>query len=175
MAVRLFQSHVLKAMAFALLFVSLLQEGCVTAPIAPSRVPPQQQASISNQVYEAMITPAYLYFGQVPAGFALSIRNKSSGDIQVDWNRTAFIDNGATHGGFMYEGIPFPERNSPKEPDTIFPGGVLKKDIFPIITADFRNGRWGYAGIEGKVGVLLVIKVGNAETQQAIILPQPVL
>lgn len=37
--------------------------------------------------------------------FNINIENKSNNDIEIDWNKTSFIENQIMNGNFMYNGI----------------------------------------------------------------------
>lgn len=90
--------------------------------------------SCSNEFYDAHITPVFLkkYWGaEGYIGFELTIENKTDEDLELDWNRTLFIQGGRTNGGFMFEDVVYRDRNNPKPPDIIFAGGRFSKQILP--------------------------------------------
>lgn len=62
---------------------------------------------------------------------ALVIRNKTNSNLEVNWNKTLFITNGQTSGGFIFEGVVYKDRNNQKAPDIVFANGSMTKTIWP--------------------------------------------
>ncbi len=63
--------------------------------------------------------------------FFIVITNKTKNDIRVIWNDSYFIDNGQANGGFMFEGIRYIDRNTPKQDWLIFPNSSASKTVVP--------------------------------------------
>lgn len=104
-------------------------------------------------------------------GFILSIENTSTEPIEVDWNKSLFIQNGQTNGGFMFEGIIIADRNNPRMPDIVLPGLGFKKMITPNVSAHYdppnqysRGGWVNYPLTGGNQGAYITMKHNGKET-----------
>lgn len=75
--------------------VIAIAAGCAT--VRYQSIPPTETAS--NEYFEARLTPVLKYHGAPYWGaagfesFELEIENKTEGNIELDWNRTLFIDD----------------------------------------------------------------------------------
>ena len=104
--------------------------------------------------------------------FNLTIDNKTDSDIELIWDKTNFIYNGQTNGGFMFEGIVFKDRNNPKQPDVIFARNRFQKTIWPnnLVRFDTTIG-WYQAGMDmGDNGIYLTLKVNGKEVKEKLII-----
>lgn len=131
------------------LFTLLALTACATPPVwkaEPNRAKIENASFIAELEpvchYERVYTNIYGGFSGCN-GFELSIKNKTSSNIELDWNKTLYVASGQTSGGFMFEGIIFAERNNPKLPDVIFAGGTLKKIIWPNNFVEYSGGQYG--------------------------------
>lgn len=147
--------------------------------ILGSAAAPQQQyvpprtASASNQYFEATVSTTGCAAGGCKA-FDLTITNKTNKDLEVDWNKTLYVDSGTTSGGFMYEGVVFSARNNPKPPDIVFANSTFRKTIFPNNLVNYMSGRYGgwyHSPIGHGSGVYLTVKVGSEEVHEKL-MPQ---
>ena len=106
--------------------------------------------------------------------YTLYVNNKSKNDIEIDWNRTSFIRNGQTDGGFMFEGIKYIDRNNPKNPTIIMSGTSREMNIYPNNLAYFQHnqyGGWKNSNIpDGENGVYLVFKQGSKEFREKLLI-----
>ena len=58
--------------------------------------------------------------------FRLTLSNKTDKNLAIDWNKTRYIHNGRTRGGFVFKGIkPEDVKNSTIPSDTILAGGFF--------------------------------------------------
>ena len=65
-------------------------------------------------------------------GFRLTVTNKSAKTLEIDWNKTRYIQDGKTKGLFYYEGIDSKSiKNKTIKPDVIGAGKSLSKNICP--------------------------------------------
>jgi len=152
----------------------------------------QGRMSAENEYFKATIIPAepreYAYEGNYPTGiittpgensgyilkkaytaFILTIVNKTSQDLELDWNKTLYIYNGETKGGFMFEGIVYKDRNNPKPPDIIFANSTFTKVIFPNSNVQFTSWGWEHIPLPlGENGIYLVVKVGEKEIKEKL-------
>jgi hypothetical protein len=127
--------------------------------------------SISNESFTAAISPEtfdYTRHGYI--AFKLIIRNKTTEGIKLDWNKTLYIENGQTKGGFMFEGITYEDRDKPKPLDIISAGSVFEKIIYPSSLV-LLSGWWYHSRIPpGNNGIYLTIRVNEKEIKETIIL-----
>jgi hypothetical protein len=103
--------------------------------------------------------------------FVLRIVNKTEKDIEVNWNRTLYIRNGQTSGGFMFEGVIFADRNNNKPPDVIFKQVPFTKVIWPsnLVTLDRSPTGWRHIGMpNGRNGLYLTVVVSGKEINQRV-------
>jgi hypothetical protein len=92
------------------------------------------------------------------------VTNRTDRDMQIDWNRTRYVESGKRHGGFVWEGIdPKQVRDASVPPDTIPPGNTFSRVIFPHKRLAYAPGYqrgWKLQGgliPEGENGVDLVV------------------
>lgn len=105
------------------------------------------------------------------SGFILKVNNNSNDDMEIDWNKTYFIDNGRTNGTFMFEGIVYKDRNNQKASDIVFSKNQFSKAIYPNNYAVFST-TGGYGGWQnngfgtGEFGIYLTLKVNDKEIKE---------
>lgn len=162
-----------KKIIFLGILTVLLTFGCVTpGPKYIWKIEPYSQR-VENEYFSAIIATVYSsYKGWDGYGaFDLRIKNKSSVDIELDWNKTLYIENGKTNGGFMFEGIVYRDRNNPKHPDIIFAGSEFRKTIYPNNLVFFKGASWLHDIItSGQNGIYLTIRVKEKEINEKIVL-----
>ena len=123
--------------------------------------------TVENNYFAASISPLC---SDSCKSFSLTIRNKTDKDIEVDWNKTLYISNGQTTGGFMFEGVVYKDRNNPKSPDMIFANGTFSKTIWPNNLVSFSGSSWYHEEMSiGDDGVYLVVKVADKEIKEKLI------
>jgi len=151
------------------IFTAFMFFGCATGPKFTWKFDPHTK-SVDNESFSASISPAaYDDIWNGYTAFNLTIRNKSSNDIEIDWNRTLFIMGGQTYGGFMFAGVLYKDRNNPKQPDVIFSGSEFRKTIYPNDLVDFLYRQWRhYAMPEGDNGVYLSLKIKENVVREKI-------
>jgi len=150
--------------------LTFLMAGCAPGPRYTWKAEPYRQ-SVENEYFTASIAPTAfdMIFGGYEA-FDLIIKNKTSVDIELDWNKTLYIERNQTKGGFMFDGVVYKDRNNPKPPDIIFSGAELRKNIWPNALVSF-SGRWDHNPMPaGQNGVYLTIKIKDKEVQEKIVL-----
>jgi hypothetical protein len=123
--------------------------------------------TISNEFFDVKMS-----IGKIPDGFILEITNKTKKDMEVDWNKTQYIEGNSTKGGFMYEGIVYSKRTENKPPDVIFPGITLKKKILPNSNVEYLSSihMWFNKPIIGDAGVYLVINIDGKEVKEKLLM-----
>lgn len=100
--------------------------------------------------------------------FNINIENKSDKDIEIDWNKTSFIDNKKMNGNFMYNGIAPINRNSERPVEIIQSECSISKKIVPSINLidwqDINNLS------EGEIGIYLVYKIDGKEKRVKLLI-----
>lgn len=149
----------------AIFMIILFLFGCSRAPWIIKSDPPIQK--IDNALYSIQFTPTFTdKYGY--HAFDLSIENKTDQDIELVWDRTYYLQNGQTSGGFMFEGVIYSQRNDPKPPDILFPKKTFNKTIYPNILATFAK-YWRYDQLpDGENGIYLSLKVKDVELREKL-------
>ncbi len=98
--------------------------------------------------------------------FILTVENKSNTELEIDWNRSYYIDRGASADGIMFKNLAFVDRHSPLPSDLIFAKSKLSKEIFPKILSGYKSsqysGRWTHERIpNGENGIYLTVYVAG--------------
>jgi len=159
--------------SLTVVFSVLLITSCVsTFPKTYWKIEPRTQR-VQNECFKAEIIPWYQSAGNY-VGFLLTIENLTTNNIEVNWNKTLFISNGQTSGGFMFEGIVYKDRNNQKSPDVIFQKGKLSKIIWPNNLVHFESGRYGgwihETMTTGENGIYLTVFVDAKEINEKIVM-----
>ncbi len=154
---------------YALVFLSgALLSGC--AFYEWHSVPAQQQ--VSNEYFNADITPICHTASYGYQEFRLSIQNKTDKNIEVNWNKTLYMAGGQTSGGFMFEGVMYINRDNPKPPDIVFAHSSFSKTIWPCHLVHLSSGQYGgwFNGPmpEGENGVYLSVTVDGKEVTERL-------
>lgn len=157
----------LRAITFGTILVLALA-GCVkTTPYSADA------KTIASEAYTVKLDPIgnaeWAYYD----GFELTVENTGTKDIELNWDRTLYMENGQTNGGFMYEGIVYAQRNSPKPPDLIFAGTHIKKRIYPNVLVDLYKGykkvEWMHRMFKaGRHGVSLSLWIDGEEIRETV-------
>lgn len=143
--------------------------GCASTPKTELRH--SSKATASNEHFVVTMEPVYEYSSFV--AFKLSIQNKESQPIEIDWNRTQFIENGQTRGGFMFEGMRYVEMNAAKQPDIVLANSSFSKTIWPIARVE-RASTWWHDRILprdqfiGTYGISLLVLAGERQVRENI-------
>jgi len=160
----------MKKVVFLLTLICLFFiSGCARAPWIIKSTPLIQ--TVDNNLYTIQLTPSeknsYSY-----TAFILTIENKTDKDIDLIWDRTYYLNDGKTSGGFMYEGIVYRDRSNPKPPDIVFPKIKFQKTIMPNILVEFsaRGAGW-YANAmpDGENGIYITLIVNGKEVREKLV------
>lgn len=130
--------------------------------------------SADNQYYATKFEPIRVD-GDFINGFRLTITNKSSQPLIVDWNATLYLYNNKNNGRFIFEGV---DKNNVNDlpADNIEAGKTLRKDIFPLKLIAWRQGP-GFVNLpafspgpvpEGQNGILLMITSDGSQVREKI-------
>ena len=154
--------------------ISLALTGCVTTKTLWTSTPVSQTAE--NKYYEATITPIKSD-NKFYVSFRLDVVNKHSENLEIDWNRTKYIQNGHTNGTFVFKGINPEDIKKSTVPNEIIPGASkFEKVISPYkmvayapIRANVKGNRI-MPGIlpDGENGVHLVVRQGDKEITEKL-------
>lgn len=150
-----------KILALALSVIALT--GCVTIPKAPKNPP---KTTISTDAVSGMLI-AECDEPKTCQSFELSLDNKTNGTIEIDWNRSYYINNGKADGGLYFDGIVITQRNNLRSPDIILPMSNFKRRLAPSNNFNlnvFPLAHWALKSFEGKShGVYITIKADGKE------------
>lgn len=135
------------------------------------------RASVETKDYVIKLEPSNLnpsagtYAYQL---FILSVQNKSKKDIVINWDKTLYIVNNQTSGGFMFDGILYKDRNNPKSPDIVFSGSRLEKTIYPNNLVEFVSTKYYSDWVnnhmpEGENGVYLTLSIDGKDVNEKLI------
>lgn len=114
-----------------------------------------------NEIYDN--DDIHIYFAVEDNGtcFKIIIENKLDDDIEIDWNKTSFIDNGKMNGNFVYNSIAPINFNQQRQPEIIPAKLSMDKKIYPRINVE------SWRDIKdltiGEIGIYLIYKTGNIE------------
>ena len=150
--------------------LSFVFVGVACAPRYVWKSSPDVQQT-KNEYFDAEISPVFRF--DAYKGFYLKIRNKTAKDLEVDWNKTFYIQDGSRNGVFMFEGIPYAKRKDPKPPDIIPPSSTFSKEIFPSNLAYFSSlaKAWVHEAMKpGENGTHLTVKVDGKEITEKLTL-----
>ena len=117
-----------------------------------------------NSHFYAQIAPVGTESGY--DAFYLYIKNRTDKPLELDWDKTLYMDDGMTSGGFVFEGIDLRERHNSKPPDVIPPRGYLGKKIWPVnLASDTEHTKMA----AGEKGVYLSVMIDGKEINETII------
>ncbi|WP_028601761.1 hypothetical protein [Ottowia thiooxydans] len=125
-----------------------------------------------NEYYEVIAEPKCMTSGC--NAFMLTIKNKTAKNLEVNWNKTLYVFGAQASGGFMFEGVVYKDRNSPKSSDVIFGNGHLIKLIYPNDLVKYYGGRyvarWDHEDMPfGENGIFLTVNVDGKEVTEKIV------
>lgn len=149
---------------FLLVPLFFLAYGCTT--YAWKSNPPTQ--TISSEYLYATITPVCSHVGCT--AFRLSVQNKTDKSLEINWNKTFYVYRGQTSGGFMFEGVLFRDRNSPKPADVVFADSTFSKVIWPNNLVEFSSNWYHRLMPAGEQGVYLSVTVDGKEINEKLTL-----
>lgn len=117
--------------------VLLLLIGCAhSTPVVYFSRP--EVRKVSSEAFDAQIEALKLdnpFF----VAFQLTVTNKSSQDLEIDWNKTRYLLGSNDYGLFIFQGID-PESIKSGIPKEVVPtGGTLSKQISPLKTLGFKG------------------------------------
>lgn len=140
------------AAALTVGFIVFFLNSCVTHPV-----------SHSTPKYQFIDTPIY-YVSIMPIrskiqfyAFRLIVKNKTFQPIQVNWNKTSYLQDGEQAGGFMFDGIDYKTREAPKPNEVIMANDIFIRTIWPNVLVE-RGKDWSHQPMEdGRHGIEICI------------------
>ncbi len=152
-----------KRVGLTLFFFMIFLAGCASSPTTTWKSSPEIQQSRSD-CCQVQLEPVITGKGPFFDAFRLTVTNRTNKDMQIDWNRTRYVESGMRHGGFVWQGIdPDQVRDASIPPDIIPPGNTFSRVIFPhkkIAYAPGYQRGWKLQGgliPEGENGIDLVV------------------
>ncbi len=152
-----------KIAGLTVFFLMIFLGGCAPSPTINWRSAPEIQTA-SSEYYRAQLEPVITGKGPFFDAFRLVVTNRTDKDLEIDWNRTSYVESGIRHGGFVWQGIdPDQVKNASVPPDIISPASTFSRVIFPhkkIAYAPGYQGGWKLQGgliPEGENGIDLVV------------------
>jgi len=142
--------------------------GCATVKIWSSS--PSTQL-VTNNAFEASLEPLLKEGQKFYDRFQFRFKNKTDGQLIIDWQNSRYLQDGRKNGPFIFKGIKAEDiENLPS--DTVAPGAELSKEIAPLrlVGLDKLSSRSIQPGEKsinagvipaGEHGLLLVIKQGE--------------
>ncbi len=120
-----------KNAGLTLFFFLIFLAGCASSHNITWKSSPEIQKTISD-CCEVQLEPITSGKGPFFDSFHLVVKNKSDKDLEIDWNRTRYVESGIRHGGFVWQGIdPEQVKDASVPPDIISPGNTFSRIIFP--------------------------------------------
>ncbi len=132
--------------------------------------------SVNKDLYSITLTPSrqdrYRY-----KAFDLVIENRTTENIELVWDKTLYISDGQTAGGFMAEGVlygtlykvSYGKNNELKQSDIIFPKIQYKKTIYPNILTSYHEYWYHNTMPNGEVGIYITLKVNGKEMHEKLL------
>jgi hypothetical protein len=163
-----------KGFISSLSLMIFLAGGCLPARVFIST--PEIQ-NVENDYFIAQLEPlsqANNYFDR----FRLTVTNKTSQDLEIDWNQTRYLYHGRDRGVFVFEGIAAGDIKNETIPPGIIPAGqTFAEEIGPLELVS-RGPLGGKGADSGKIafgiipsgesGILLVIRQNGKTLEEKI-------
>ncbi len=158
---------------FGLAIAALIMVGCV--PSIKFNASPKN-FKITGRAYDVVVSPIGPYpTGTQPYynGLNLTVRNKTSHDLIIDWDKTLYLNGGQTDGRFMFPGIKYKDCSAPKASDVVFAGRSFSKNIYPCVLVKFERGYSNATWVngvlrEGSHGVYLTLRANDSELKERL-------
>jgi hypothetical protein len=148
---------------FSTAFVVAALSGCATVPVALVNPP---TATFNNDLVSGTLKLMCDKMTDCKM-FELTINNLTNETIEIDWNRSYYINNGKADGGLYFDGIVVAQRNNPRSPDIILPKMQITKNLVPnnhLNLALFPLAHWETKTMVGSSqGIYLTLKTKTKE------------
>jgi hypothetical protein len=152
----------IRKLSGVLFFVAALS-GCATGPVALVNPP---TATINNDLVSGSLK-LLCDKAEDCKTFELTLNNLTDETVEIDWNRSYYINNSKADGGLYFDGIVVAQRNNPRSPDIILPKSQFSKKLVPnnnLNLALFPLAHWETKAMVGpSQGIYLTIKTKTKE------------
>jgi hypothetical protein len=151
-----------------------LAGGCLPTMVSIST---PEIRNVENDYFSAQLEPLSQgknYFDR----FRLAVTNKTSQDLEIDWNRTFYLYHGRDGGVFVFEGIAAEDIKNETIPPGIIPAGqTFTAEIGPLELVargplggkDAEAGKITFGMIpSGESGIMLVIRQNGKTLEEKI-------
>lgn len=149
--------------AATVVLVGVLASGCASRARKPVNPP---TTSIENQIVSGKLS-ALCDDPDSCRIFELTLKNKTEKTLEIDWNRSYYINNGKADGGLYFDGIVIAQRNNQRPPEIILPNSSLEKNLIPNNNFEFKIfplAHWDFKYLQGySHGVYLTLKSDGKE------------
>ncbi|MGB5984163.1 MAG: hypothetical protein WBG37_02580 [Desulfobacterales bacterium] len=163
-----------RASIFAVL-VCLVVAGCAGQRVWRSQ---PQTAELATSDFEVRLEPVRASTKAFFDGFQLSLINRASQPLEIDWAQCRYLVNRQPRGGFVFQGIAAEEVRTPPV-EVVPPGQRLSKTIWPLTLMGWvpikdRSLDLDAPGFspgvlpEGENGLLLVVGRGPARSRYTL-------
>ncbi|MCG6907718.1 MAG: hypothetical protein LJE63_14000 [Desulfobacteraceae bacterium] len=163
-----------KGFISSLSLMIFLAGGCLPTMVSIST---PEIRNVENDYFSAQLEPLSQgknYFDR----FRLAVTNKTSQDLEIDWNQTRYLYHGRDGGVFVFEGIAAEDIKNETIPPGIIPvGQTFTKEIGPLELVA-RGPLGGKGADSGKItfgiipsgenGILLVIRQNGKTLEEKI-------
>jgi hypothetical protein len=153
-----------------------LMVACAPATRTRNWVSMPEAQSVQRKAFDARLTPIKEdenFYG----AFQLTITNKTDTALQIDWNKTRYLQNGKDNGIFIYAGLAAKQISEPRALEDIAAGTTFEREIWPVKLVAFKPIQSRYVNEdsfslgpmpEGTNGVLLVMQIQGQERRTKI-------
>ena len=118
----------IKQKALSVVILLCILAGCTTTQVWTSVPQVSEYGGSYCKVLFEPLTKEHAFY----VLFRLEVANKTKKGLRIDWNKTRYLLNGRSHGGFVFEGIDPQNISNLTIPDDIVPaGGTFSKEIAP--------------------------------------------
>jgi len=112
-------------------------------------------------------------------GITLEILNQTDKDLQIDWERSSFVDNTGHSRRIIHSGIDPVNRDAPQTPTEIPAHATVSETIYPADTLMLERGDWHHRIFLPTQGsdsaVQLSLTLGLVSEGALVTIPQPIL
>ncbi len=130
------------------------------APSKYTKKSSPNEAIVQNAFFEARVSPVPGYY--CFNSFMLTLKNATKSDLEIIWDKTLYIRDNQTEGGFLFGTDTRRDALLIRPHDIVFPGAVFSKELFPaVVVNSSRYGEWSTNIHPGRAGVYLTVKVGD--------------
>ncbi|MGA7874706.1 MAG: hypothetical protein WCA08_03515 [Desulfoferrobacter sp.] len=131
---------------------------------------------VSNEYFDAVLSVQWSELRPCCKEFHLQVINNTDKTMQILWEKTSYIQDGVPTGGFVFPVSVCDKANNPATVDSIAPHKTFTTVIWPSSLAhvvDSTKECRHDTMQSGKNGIHLMVKTGDDEADEKIILELP--